>query len=128
MSAARPPADVVRVWWAALQARDWDGARALLHDDVVLDWPASRERLVGADAVMTANREYPEGWTIEVLRVVSGGAQVVSEVEVGLDGVQHRAASFWQVRRGALVAGVEYWTSLGQDEPSPARAAYAQRY
>ncbi|SBT53302.1 nuclear transport factor 2 family protein [Micromonospora auratinigra] len=118
---------VVRALWDRMQARDWAGVGGLLADDVVVEWPASAERIVGRDNYVKINAEYPEGWSIRVLRVVAAGDTVVSEVEVPHEtmGV-HRVASFWTVRDGTIVDGREYWTSLGQD-PSPQwRSAWVQ--
>lgn len=123
--------EVVRSFWARVQARDWAGVHAVLAPDVVLEWPASGERFHGADAVVTINREYPEGWSIDVIRVVADpdGETVVSEVEVPQDGVgSFAAASFWQVRDGVITAGREYWVACAGEEPPPWRAPYATRY
>ena len=121
------PADGVRGFWDRIEARDWEGARALLADDVVVEWPASKERMVGAANVVAVNAAYPEGWSIHVLRVVADGAEVVSEVEVPQGADVHRAASFWTVEGGRIVRGREYWTAVGAD-PSPAwRAPYVER-
>ena len=111
-----------------MQARDWGGLGELLADDLVVEWPVSGERIVGRRNYVTVNAEYPEGWSIKVLRIVADGDQVVSEVEVPHEemGV-HRVASFWTVREGKVVGGREYWTSPGSD-PSPQwRAAYVER-
>ncbi|MBQ1066063.1 MULTISPECIES: nuclear transport factor 2 family protein [unclassified Micromonospora] len=118
---------VVRALWDRMQARDWAGVGELLADDVVVEWPASAERIVGRDNYVKINAEYPEGWSIRVLRVVASGETVVSEVEVPHEGMGvHRVASFWTVRDGRIVEGREYWTSLGHD-PSPQwRAAWVQ--
>lgn len=119
---------IVQELWDRMQARDWAGLRDLLADDLVVEWPVSGERIVGRENFVTINEEYPEGWSINVLRILADGETVVSEVEVPHDtmGV-HRAASFWSVREGKVVAGREYWTQLGSD-PSPEwRAAYVQR-
>ncbi|WP_047893713.1 nuclear transport factor 2 family protein [Micromonospora sp. RV43] len=118
---------VVRALWDRMQARDWTGVGDLLADDVVVEWPASAERIVGRDHYVKINAEYPEGWSIRVLRVVASGDTVVSEVEVPHEemGV-HRVASFWTVRDGRIVDGREYWTGLGTD-PSPQwRSAWVQ--
>jgi len=122
------PTRVVRELWDRMQARDWAGIRALLVDDLVVEWPVSAERIVGRENYVRVNEEYPEGWAINVLRIVADGEVVVSEVEVPHEtmGV-HRVVSFWTVRGGTIVDGREYWTSLGAD-PSPEwRAAYVQR-
>ncbi|AXO33765.1 nuclear transport factor 2 family protein [Micromonospora chalcea] len=118
---------VVRALWDRMQARDWAGVGELLADDVVVEWPASAERIVGRENYVKVNAEYPEGWSIRVLRVVASGETVVSEVEVPHEGMGvHRVASFWTVRDGRIADGREYWIALGQD-PSPQwRSAWVQ--
>ncbi|GAB2834327.1 nuclear transport factor 2 family protein [Streptomyces chlorus] len=120
-------ATTVRMLWDRMQDRDWAGVGALLAADVVVEWPVSGERILGRDNYVRVNAEYPEGWSIDVLRIVSSGDEVVSEVEVphATMGV-HRVASFWTVRDDLIISGREYWTELGAD-PSPAwRAPYVQ--
>ncbi|AXG79032.1 nuclear transport factor 2 family protein [Streptomyces paludis] len=122
------PSKTVQRFWDLMQARDWEGLGELLAADLVVEWPVSGERIVGRDNFVSINAEYPEGWSINVLRVVVDGDVVVSEVEVphGTMGV-HRVASFWTVRDGKIVGGREYWTEPGSD-PSPEwRAQYVQR-
>lgn len=121
------PTDVVRELWDRIEARDWTGLAALLADDLVVDWPASAERIQGSANFVAVNAEYPEGWSIRVLRLVAQGEEVVSEVEVPHAGRVFRVASFWTVQGGRVVRGREYWTSLGADPPPGWRAAYAQR-
>ncbi|MEW2445968.1 nuclear transport factor 2 family protein [Streptomyces parvulus] len=113
------PMAVVQEFWARMQARDWAGLGALLADDLVVEWPVSGERIVGRADFVGVNAEYPEGWSIRVLRVVSDGETVVSEVEVPHEtmGV-HRVVSLWTVRDGRITVGREYWTEPGSD-PSP---------
>ncbi|MBT3164566.1 nuclear transport factor 2 family protein [Streptomyces sp. Vc74B-19] len=122
------PAEIVHALWGRMQARDWPALADLLADDLVVEWPVSAERIRGRDNYIRVNAEYPEGWSIKVLRVLEAGDEVVSEVEVphATLGV-HRVASFWTVRDGLVTWGREYWTELGAD-PSPAwRAPYVER-
>src|SRR5712692_7876099 len=102
------PSKVVEALWGRIQARDWSGVARLMADDAVVEWPTSRERIVGRTNFVAVSREYPEGWSIRVLRIVAEGDQVVSEVEVPHEdqGV-FRAASFWTVRDGQIVRGTE---------------------
>ncbi|MET7403304.1 nuclear transport factor 2 family protein [Dactylosporangium sp. NPDC005572] len=127
MMRAMDEATVVSTLWDRMQARDWPGLRALLADDLVVEWPVSAERIVGPDNYVTVNAEYPEGWSIAVLRVVAAGDTVVSEVEVPHDEVGlHRAVSFWTVRDGLVTHAREYWVRPGAD-PSPSwRARYVE--
>jgi ketosteroid isomerase-like protein len=118
--------DVVTSLWEAIAARDWERMAELLHPDVVVEWPATGERFVGRANIVAANAEYPEGWSINVLRVVGDGDCVVSEVEVPHEGLGvFRAASFWTVRDGLITSGREYWTGVGADEAPAWRAGYA---
>ena len=120
--------EVVTLYWQRMQARDWVGLHAVLAPDVVVEWPASGERFDGPDAVVGVNRAYPEGWSIDVRRVVAGpdGQTVVSEVEVPQDGVGTFAvASFWQVSGGRITAGREYYVTCAGEEPPPWRSQYA---
>jgi ketosteroid isomerase-like protein len=121
-------AEIVRDLWARMQDRDWDGVGALLAEDAVVEWPVSGERIVGRANYVRINAEYPEGWSIRVLRVVAAGDQVVSEVEVphATMGV-HRVASFWTVREGRIVAGREYWSEVGADPAPEWRTALVER-
>lgn len=122
------PKDIVQELWDRMQARDWSGLGELLADDLVVEWPVSAERIVGRENYVTINAEYPEGWAINVLRIVEDGEVVVSEVEVphGTRGI-FQVVSFWTVRDGHIVDGREYWTCLGSAASPQWRAAYVQR-
>jgi ketosteroid isomerase-like protein len=121
-------AEVIRLLWDRIQARDWPAVSDLLDEDLVVEWPVSAERIEGRANFVAVNSRYPEGWTIRVLRTVADGDEVVSEVEVPHEAMGvFRAASFWTVRNGKIVRGREYWTTPGSD-PSPEwRAAYVER-
>lgn len=121
------PSEVVRSLWDNIQARDWGAVAGLIAEDAIVEWPVSAERIVGRANYVAVNREYPEGWSINVLRVVADGDQVVSEVEVPhAEFGTFRAASFWTVTGGTIVRGTEYWSSVGADEPPLWRAAYVE--
>jgi ketosteroid isomerase-like protein len=123
------PAEVVRAFWDRVAAHDWAGARDLLADDVVLDYPHTGERFVGAEAVIRLNADYPEGWSIEVVDVVADGGRVVAEVEVPMAGVGVFAvASFATVADGRITRAREYWIKEAGEEPESWRAHLAQRY
>ncbi|WP_103501026.1 MULTISPECIES: nuclear transport factor 2 family protein [Streptomyces] len=122
------PAEVVRELWARVEARDWPGVGALIARDATVEWPVSAELIEGRENFVSVNSEYPEGWSIRVLRVVADGESVVSEVEVPQEGVGvFRAVSFWTVRDGLVTAGREYWTSPGAEEPPAWRTPYTRR-
>jgi ketosteroid isomerase-like protein len=123
------PAEIVRALWDRFEARDWDAAAKLLAEDVLVEWPQTRERMRGRANVIAVNRNYPEGWTIRVLRVLQEGDVAVSEVAV--DHVDHgtfHAASFFEVRNGQIVRGTEYWVDPPSADPPAWRAEWVERY
>jgi ketosteroid isomerase-like protein len=123
------PSEVVRALWNRILDRDWNGVGELVAEDAVIEWPASRERITGRDNFVAVNREYPEGWSIHVLRIVADDDQVVSEVEVPHTELGiFRVASFWTVLGNRIVRGTEYWTTLGADDAPQWRARYVERY
>lgn len=123
------PSEVVRALWNRIQERDWAGVGELVAEHAVIDWPATKERIAGRDNYVAINREYPEGWSIRVLRVIAEDELVVSEVEVPHSelGV-FRVVSLWTVTDRRIVRGTEYWITVGAEEPAQWRARYAQRY
>jgi hypothetical protein len=90
-------AALVRRLWELFEARRWDDAKALLNPDFVAEWPHSLERMRGRDDFIELNRNYPEGWSIRVDRIVAQGDEVVSEITVTQGEATFHAASFFLV-------------------------------
>lgn len=109
---------VARQFWERLQARDWDGVRALLRHDAALTWWTSREKFHGGDAIVKVNRVYPEGWTIvpRELFTASDG-RVVTVVRVDHGAQSFYATSFFTIPDAKITAIEEYWATV---EPPPA--------
>ncbi len=124
--AQRVSAEAVRLLWERMEARDWEGVAAQLHPDVVVDWPNTGERMRGRENYLAVQREYPEGWHIEVLRIVDGGDEVVSEVRVDQDGKRFYASSFFELDAGKIARAVEYWSTGEPEEPPAWRAPWTE--
>ncbi|MBB5867151.1 ketosteroid isomerase-like protein [Allocatelliglobosispora scoriae] len=121
------PLNVIEELWHRIAERDWAGVGELFADGAVVEWPVSGEKIVGRANFIAVNSEYPEGWTINLLRIVAQEESVVSEVEVPHAGLGvFRAASFWTVIDGQITHGREYWTSLGGDPAPLWRARYVE--
>lgn len=115
------PHELVARLYSLYQEREWDGAACLLHPDARLHMPATDERLVGRDAVIALQREYPEPWgELRVLRT-TGEEPVAAEVEIRAADGTYRCAAFWTVREGRLAEGVEYWVTVGGERADPER-------
>jgi ketosteroid isomerase-like protein len=119
------PAKVVERLWSRVQARDWVGVGELLAEDFVLEWPHDLVGLRGRANFVQFNRSYPEGWSIEVLRIVAQGNTVVSEVRVPHPTVgPYYALSFYEVDGGQIAACREYWVMEAYEEPVGERARW----
>lgn len=115
-------ADAVRRLYEAYQARDWEAAAELVHEDAVVEMPATRERLTGRTGVLGFQRAYPEPWgELSVLRVVGEEDTAAAEIEVVAPDATFRMAAFWRSEGGLLREGVEYWITVGGEEPPPNR-------
>ncbi len=122
------PREVVAELWRRMEARDWDGVGELVATDFVLDWPESRERIRGRDNFVGLNRNYPEGWSIEVVQILADGPRVASEIRVPHEAIGlHFATSFFEVEDGRLARGREYWVKELDEEPPAWRAQWVER-
>jgi ketosteroid isomerase-like protein len=126
MGEAENRASIERLWdlW---QARAWDDSIALFHPDVEMDWPHTCERFVGSANVVDMNRAYPEGWSIELLRVVPDGDAVVSEIRVTAGDELFFAASFFGFEDGLIRRVTEYWVTSPYEEPPAWREPFRVR-
>jgi ketosteroid isomerase-like protein len=118
------PRQVVVDFWERIQARDWNAVGRLLADDFVVEWPDARLRIRGRENFVEFNRTYPEGWTIEVLGIVSEGNTVVSEVRVPHSerGISYYVVSIMNVDGDRLTGGREYWLEEHEEEMPAERA------
>lgn len=121
------PSEVVAQLWGRIQARDWARVGELLADDFVLEWPHDLVRIRGRENFLAFNRGYPEGWSIELLRIISEGSTVVSEVRVPHPTVgPFYALSFFTVDGPRITSVREYWVREAYEEPAPELAQYVE--
>jgi ketosteroid isomerase-like protein len=102
---------LVERFWRAMGTNDWSAAGALLHDDFVLEWPQSGERLRGRESFVAVNAHYPAAgpWRFTVHRVVAEADRAVSDVGVTDGAVVARAVSFFELRDGLVWRMTEFW-------------------
>lgn len=108
---------VVREFWRLMGTNDFQAVKAVLAENLVVEWPQSRERIRGPDNFARMNAEYPANgrWRFRVNEIVADKDRVVTQVSIN-DGEQSaEPISFFTVRNGKIVRMVEYWP-----EPFPA--------
>lgn len=122
------PKEVVLHFWKVMGANDFFAAAELLHEDFVLEWSQSGERIRGRENFARLNTAYPSGgkWRFEINRIVAEGDLVVTDVTVS-DGTRNdRAITFSTVRDGRIWKQVEYWPDSFE---APAwRAEWVERF
>ena len=102
---------VVEEYWRRMADNDFVGAGRCLHDEFVLEWPQSGERIRGRDNFVAVNVNYPAAgrWTITLKRLIADEDGVATEVEVSDGSVRAHAITFSEVRSGKIARQVEYW-------------------
>jgi limonene-1,2-epoxide hydrolase len=119
------PSEVVAEFWRRIQARDWGGVSDLLAEEVVIEWPNALVQMRGRANVVDFNRSYPEGWSIEVRRIVAEGNTVASEVRVPHPTVgPHYVLAIYELDANRIVRGREYWSEERFEEPSGDRVRW----
>jgi len=123
----RAPVDIVRSFWERLEARDWDDARALLADDLVVTWPATLERFEGADTFIALQQAYPGDWHITVQAVHADAREVLAWVEVRIGDTLSLCAQRAVVTEKLIRSSIELWIDEGEITPPPWRAEVMAR-
>ena len=114
---------IVENFWTIMETNDFYAAAQLLHDDYILEWPQSGERIVGRDNFAAINTKYPaEGkWHFTINHILAEGDMVVTDVTVANDKTTDRVLTFSSIRDEKVWKQVEFWP-----EPFEAPAWRAQ--
>ena len=107
----RDAGQILEHLWMRFGAGDWQGARELMHDDYVQEWPQSGERIDGPDDALAINRNFPGGLPVMTFRRVTGSGDLgVVEVELEYsDGSTYQGVSIATVRDGRVVHETDYF-------------------
>lgn len=102
---------ILELLWTRLGAGDWHGARELMHDGYVQEWPQSGERIDGPDDALAIDRNFPGGMpTMRVRRVTGSGDLAVLEVDLEYsDGSAYRSVAIATVREGKVLRETDYF-------------------
>lgn len=102
---------VVEHYWQLMNTNDWEAVGTLLHDEYVLDWPQSGERIRGRSNFAAVNAHYPAAgpWRFTVHELIADEQGVASEVLVTAPAIRTPVVSFFAVRGGTIWHMREYW-------------------
>jgi len=118
---------IVERFWAAMQTNDFKAVGEFLHDDFILEWPQSGERIRGRSNFVAVNEHYPAHgrWEFTIHRIIAEGEEVVSDVGVTDGAIIGRVITFSTVRDGKIVHQTEFWPD--PYEPAAWRAGWVER-
>jgi ketosteroid isomerase-like protein len=122
-----PSKQVVLAFWDRMRTNDFGSIGDLITDDFVLDWPQTRERIVGLEKFEEVNSTYPAGgtWTFELHKIVDAGSTVVTIVGVSDSVVNDTAITFFEIRDAKIAKITEYWPE--SSEPPEWRLGMVER-
>ncbi len=111
-AATRNPAHeaVVERLIACINDRRIEVMDELFHEDAVMDWPQSGERVVGGDNRRGIYRAFPQLPTITPRRIVSAGDLVVAEASLDYGGPVYKTVFVFEFRDGRIARETAYWS------------------
>ena len=102
---------IVEGFWAAMQTNNFKAAAGYLHEDYLLEWPQSGERIRGRANFIAVNEHYPAHgrWRFHIHTILAEGDRVVSDVQVSDDQINARVITFSTVKDGKIRHQTEFW-------------------
>jgi len=83
----------------------------LFHDDAIMDWPQSGEKIVGAENRRAVYGAFPQLPTVTPRRMVSGGDLVVAEALLDYGkGHIYKTVFIFEFRGGKIAKETAYWS------------------
>jgi ketosteroid isomerase-like protein len=82
----------------------------LFHDDAVMEWPQSGERVHGADNRRAIYGSFPQLPTITPRRIAASGDLVVAELSMDYGEVVYNSVLIFDMRDGRIARETAYWS------------------
>jgi ketosteroid isomerase-like protein len=102
---------LVREFWRLMGTNDFRSVTSVLSHSFVMEWPQSRERIIGRIAYAKMNEEYPAKgpWRFVIGELVASEDTVVTTTAITDGHAKAIAVSFFTVKNGKITKLVEYW-------------------
>jgi hypothetical protein len=112
--------------WAASDAGDFETEHAIYHDDAVLEYPQSGERIRGRRNIQTTRTLQASKKRFRVRRILGSGALWISEYILSYDGAPSHTVSIMEFRDGKVCRETQYFGD--PFEASTWRAQWVERF
>jgi hypothetical protein len=111
--------------WAASNANDFETEHRIYHEDAVLEYPQSGERIRGRFNIQITRSIQPNKKRFTVRRISGAGDLWITEFILSYDGKPSYTVSIMEFRGDEVARETQYFAD--PFEPSPARAQYVER-
>ena len=111
--------------WDASDANDFSVEHEIYHEDAVLDYPQSGERIRGRRNIQESRFVQPSKKRFTVRRIIGGGDLWVTEFVLTYDGIPSYAVSIMGFRDGLVANETQYFGD--RFDPAPSRAHLVER-
>ena len=96
-------------YWEATVALDLDKVDEFYHDDVVVEFPQSGERIRGKHSIYELRAHYPAKVTFRILRVRGEGNLWITELVITYDGRPVNVVGVMEFRDGKIAHETHYY-------------------
>ncbi len=90
--------------WATCGDLDQDAAHEIYHDDCVVEWPQSGERVRGKANLHALRTAHPSRLEFDVRRILGGGDLWITEYTIAYDGARCTWSASWSSATGSSSA------------------------
>ena len=111
--------------WAASDASDFETEHSIYHEDAVLEYPQSGERIRGRSNIQMTRTIQPNKKRFTVQRMVGGGDLWVTEFILRYDGKPSYTVSIMEFRGDKVARETQYFAD--PFEASASRAQWVER-
>ena len=95
--------------WAASDANDFETEHRIYHEDAVLEYPQSGERILGRSNIQNQRATQPSKKRFSVRRIIGGGDLWVTEFVLTYDGKPSYTVSIMEFRDDKIARETQYF-------------------
>ena len=111
--------------WEASDANDFGAEHEIYHEDAVLDYPQSGERIRGRRNIQESRTVQPNKKRFTVRRMIGSGDLWVTEFVLTYDGRPSYVVSIMEFREAKVAHETQYFAD--RFDPGPSRAHLVER-
>jgi hypothetical protein len=111
--------------WDASDASDFEAEHEIYHEDAVLDYPQSGERIRGRRNIQESRTVQPNTKHFQVRRMIGNGELWVTEFVLTYDEVPSYVVSIMEFRDGMVAHETQYFSD--RFAPAPSRAHLVEK-